>query len=134
IILRAKLSLLPKVGDVDEAKKLAEAAVAKAIRQDNPSALMQVAALLRNGPGKESKELLAVAVKAAEATVRVAGDKDARALIELASTYFAIGDKAKAREYGQKAVEAAAGESAELRQYIAQEAKRLDDGKREDKK
>jgi thiol-disulfide isomerase/thioredoxin len=134
IILRAKLSLLPKVGEVDEAKKVAEAAVAKAIKQGNPSALMQVAALLRNGPGNESKELLAVAVKAAEATVQVAGDKDAQALIELASTYFAIGDKTKAQEYGRKAVEAAAGESAELRQYIEQEAKRIDGGEKQDKK
>jgi thiol-disulfide isomerase/thioredoxin len=133
IILRAKLSLLPKVGDVDEARKVAEAAVARAIRQDNPSGLMQVAALLRNGPGKESKQLLAVAVTAAEAAVRVAGDQDAQALIDLASTYFASGDKARAREYGRKAL-AAAAESAELRQYIEQEAKRLDDAKKEDKK
>ena len=134
IILRAKLSLLPKVGEVDEAKKVAEAAVARAIKQGNASALMQVAALLRNGPGKESKELLAVAVKAAEATVQVAGANNAQALIELASTYFAIGDKTKAQEYGRKAAEAAAGESAELRQYIEQEAKRIGDGKKQDKK
>jgi hypothetical protein len=134
IILKAKLSVLPKVGEIDEAKKVAEAAVAKAIKQGNPSALMQVAALLRNGPGNESKELLAVAVKAAEATVEVAGAKNAQALIELASTYFAIGDKTKAQEYGRKAVEAAGGESAELRQYIEQEAKRIGDEKKQDKK
>jgi thiol-disulfide isomerase/thioredoxin len=134
IILRPKLRLLPKIGAVDEAKRVAEAAIAKAIKQDNLTGLILVAALLRDGPGKGSKELLAVAVKAAEAAVRVAGKGDARALIELASTYAAVGDKARAEKYARKAVEAAAGESGELRQSITQEAKGLSGGKREDKK
>jgi hypothetical protein len=51
MIVRAKLSLLPKIGEGDEAKKAAEAVAAKAIKRNNSSALMQVAALLRNGPG-----------------------------------------------------------------------------------
>jgi thiol-disulfide isomerase/thioredoxin len=131
-ILRAKLSLLPKVGEVEEAKKVAEAAVARAIKQGNPSTLGQVAALLRNGPGKESKELLAVAVKAAEVAVRLAGGKDARALLDLAETYFVAGDRTRAKEYSRKAIEAAAGEPAALRQFIEQQARKLDDGK-EDK-
>jgi thiol-disulfide isomerase/thioredoxin len=134
IIVRVKLSLPPKVGEVAEAKKVAEAVVARAVEQDNPSGLGQVAALLRNGPGKESKELLAVAVKAAEAAVRVAGAKDPHALIDLAETYFASGDPARAREYARKAAEAAAGESAELRQYIEQQAQRFADGNKGDKK
>jgi hypothetical protein len=75
-----------------------------------------------------------VAVKAAEARVRMEGDKDAGALIDLASTYFVAADKLKAKEYAQKAVEAAVGESAARRQYIEQEAKRLNDGKNKDKK
>jgi thiol-disulfide isomerase/thioredoxin len=41
--------------------------------------------------------------------------------------YFAIGDKAEATEYARKAVAAAAGESADLKQYIEQEAKTLVD-------
>lgn len=129
IIVRIKLNLLPKVGEVDEARKVAEDAVVKAIKQDNLSALMQVAAQLRNCPGKESNELIALAVKAAKAAVQIAGDKDARALIELASTYFAAGDKAKAREYARKAVEAAAGESAALKQDIEQQSRMFDNGK-----
>jgi thiol-disulfide isomerase/thioredoxin len=134
IILRVKLSLLPEVGEVDEAKELAEAVMARAITQDNPSALIQVSSLLRLGPGKKSKELLAVAVKAAEAALRLAGEKDARALINLASTSFQAGDRAKAGEYARKAVEAAAGESAALKQSIEQEAKRIEEGKNEDTK
>src|SRR5262249_20038969 len=134
IILRAKLSLLPEVGEVDEAKKLAEAVMAKAITQDNPSALLQVSSLLRLGPGKKSKELLALAEEAAETAVQMTGDKDARALINLASTYFQAGERSKASEYARKAVEAAAGESAALRQSIEQEAKRIEEGKIEDSK
>jgi hypothetical protein len=125
IIVRVKLSLLPKVGEVDETKKVAEAVMAKAIEQDNPSSLAQVAALLRRGPGKESKELLSVAVKAAEEAVRIAGDKDAHALIDLAETYFVAGNKAKAKDYARMAVTVSAGESDETRQYIEKEARKL---------
>ena len=42
IIVRTKLSLLPKVGEIDEAKKVAEAIVAKAVKDDNPSALTRI--------------------------------------------------------------------------------------------
>jgi thiol-disulfide isomerase/thioredoxin len=126
--VRIKLSLLPKVGEVAEAKKVAQAVIARATKEGNPSALMQVSALLRLGAGKESKELLAVAVKAAEAAVRVAGDREARALIELAATYHQAGDSERAGEFARRAVAAAADEPAGVRQAIVQEAKRLSDG------
>jgi thiol-disulfide isomerase/thioredoxin len=134
IILRIKFSVLPEVGEVDEAKKLAEAVMARAITQENPSALIQVSSLLRLGPGKKSKELLAVAVKAAEEAVYLAGDQDARALINLASSYFQAGDRNKAGEYGRKAVAAATGESAPLKQSIEEEAKRIEEGKKQEMK
>jgi thiol-disulfide isomerase/thioredoxin len=132
--LRAKLSYLPKYGKDGEAKEYAEAIVLKAIKHDDRPILGMVSALLRLGDGKESKELLAVAVKAAEAELRIAGDKDALALLNLASTYFVAGNKAKAKEYAHKAVGAADGESAATKKYIEQEAKRLGDGEKEDKK
>jgi thiol-disulfide isomerase/thioredoxin len=127
--VRIKLSLLPKIGEIGEAKKVAEVVVARAIKHDNMTDLGLVAALLRDGPGKASKELLAVAVKAAEAAVRAAGGQDARTLIDLAETYAIIGDRARAREYARKAVTAAAGEPAGLRQYIEQEARKLEEEK-----
>jgi thiol-disulfide isomerase/thioredoxin len=129
IIVRAKLSLLPKVGDVPEAKAVAEAVMAKAVAQENPSSLLQVSALLRNGPGKEHKELLAVAVKAAEAAVRLTGEKDAGALLDLAESHLAVGDKAKAQDSARKAVAAASEEPAALRQAIEQAAAKMMDGK-----
>src|SRR5262249_35058117 len=121
IIVRAKLSLLPKV-DANEAKAVAEAVMAKAVAQENPSSLSQVSALLRNGSGKEHKELLAVAVKAAEAAVRLTGGKDAGTLVDLAESHFAAGDKAKARDYARKAIAAAAGEPPALRPGLPQAA------------
>jgi thiol-disulfide isomerase/thioredoxin/Flp pilus assembly protein TadD len=100
---RAKLSHLVTAGEVDEAKKLAEAWIAKAVEQEDPVSLSVVSTFLRRGQGEESKELLAAAVKAAEARVKLAGDRDARALLDLADTYCAAGDKAKARACARKA-------------------------------
>jgi thiol-disulfide isomerase/thioredoxin len=109
---RGKLFHLATAGDVGAAREFAEAMTAKAIQQDDPKALSLVSAALRwgalhRGQGRGSKELLAVAVKAAEARAKVAGDQDAQALIDLADTYGGIGDKAKAREYARKAGEVA---------------------------
>jgi len=101
--VRGKLGLLVSSGEVSEAKKLAEAMIAKAIEWEDPLALGMVSAFLRRGQGEESKELLPVAVNAAEARIKVVGDQDVRALIDLADAYGAIGDKAKAREYARKA-------------------------------
>jgi hypothetical protein len=47
--------------------------------------------------------------------VQVEGDRDAKALINLANTYFAVGEKAKSKEAARNAVEAASGESPELK-------------------
>jgi len=59
--------------------------------------------------------------------------EDALALINLASTYSSAGDKTKGKEFARKAVEAAAGEPAALRRYIEEQAKRLEDEKKEQK-
>lgn len=122
---RAKLSYLPKYGDAGEARVYAEGMVARAVKRGDRLTLTLVASILRLGDGKEDKELLAVAVKAAEAEVRLSDRRDAQALINLASTYAAAGDAAKAKETARKAVEAAAGESAAVRGSIETEARRL---------
>jgi hypothetical protein len=132
--VRAKLSYLPKYGKEGEAKEYAEALVSRAIKQDDRFILSMVSAILRLGDGKQSKELLAAAVKAAEAEVRMTNNMDASALINLASTFFVAGDKAKAKEYAGKAVLAADGESTARKQSIEKEAKRLANGEKEDKK
>jgi thiol-disulfide isomerase/thioredoxin/Tfp pilus assembly protein PilF len=108
--LRGKLSFLVRAGEADEAKKLAEGMLARADEQDDPVGLAIVATFLRQP--KAGKELLAVAVKAAEARTRVAGDQDVRALIDLAEAYRAAGDPAKARESARKAALAAGDKDA----------------------
>jgi thiol-disulfide isomerase/thioredoxin len=133
-IVRARLGYLPKFGKPGEAKEYAETVIARAIAQEDRAVLALANSILRRGDGKESKELMALAVKAAEAMVRIEGDRDAPALIELASTYFQVGEKVKAREIARKAVTAAAGESASLRQRIEQEAKKIAEGTQEDRR
>jgi hypothetical protein len=108
--------------------------VLKAIEHKNRDSLEMVSIILRLGDGKESKELMAVAVKAAEAIVQIGGENDASALLNLASTYFVAGDKTKAKEYARKAVAAADGEPAARKQYIVLEAKKLGAEDLEDKK
>jgi hypothetical protein len=54
--------------------------------------------------------------------------------MDLAETYSVAGDKARARQYARKAVAAAAAESVALRQDIEQQAKKLDNDRKEDKK
>jgi thiol-disulfide isomerase/thioredoxin len=122
---KAKLSFLPKYGNPGEAKEYAEAVVAKAIKKGDVLMLDLASAILRRGDGKESQELLAVAVTAAEAIVRFDGGKHARSLIDLADAYFISGDKAKAKEYARKAIDAASGEPSALKESIEKEARRL---------
>ncbi|MDY3559447.1 TlpA family protein disulfide reductase [Gemmata sp. JC673] len=104
-----KLVSLLKAKKTDEAKKMAEALLAKGIKTEDPSVLRNVSGPLTSPFARDNKELVALGVKAAEEAVKIAGDKDAVALYFLAEAYFASGDKAKAKETGAKAVEAADG-------------------------
>lgn len=125
VSVRIKLSLLPDHGEPGEAKDYADALVARAVERKDAQILGMTSAILRRGDGKGHRELLAIAVKAAEAEVLIGGGKDARSLIDLADAHFVSGDKAKARKYALLAKEAAGPEAAPFRESIAQEAARL---------
>jgi thiol-disulfide isomerase/thioredoxin len=131
--MKSKLSFLPKYGKPGEAKKYAQRLLAKAIKREDRLVLALVSALFRQGDAKENKDLLALAVKAAEAEVRITGGKDAQTLIALADVHFISGDKAKAREFARKAVAAAADGPDALRRRIAEDAKRLGEGEKDKK-
>jgi thiol-disulfide isomerase/thioredoxin len=118
-----KLDLLILQGNADEAKAYAEALIAKAIKQHNAVVLEMAYAVLR--PQDKSKELVGLAVRAAEALVRLDGGKEPYSLLRLAGAYVASGDKARAKEYASKAIDAAAGEPAADRQDIEKEARKL---------
>jgi thiol-disulfide isomerase/thioredoxin len=109
----------------DEAKKVAERKIAHAIKWSNPGALSSLSRALRTGAGGD-KELLALAVKAAEAAAVASGEEpDHSALLNLATMYQAAGDKAKANEYADKAVAATAKASPEVKSQVEQEAKKI---------
>jgi thiol-disulfide isomerase/thioredoxin len=127
VVLRAKLSLLPEAGKISEAKKVAEAAIARAISREDFKSSAQVSALLRNGPGRKSPELLAVALKAAEVEVRIAGEGNARAGIDLVESCLAVGDRARARECCATAARAAGDKDAALLLSLAKTYSALGD-------
>ncbi len=122
-IVQAKLSLLPKYGDRGEAKGYAEAIVTKGIEREDVRLLGLAHSILRNEKG--SKELTALALRAADAIVRIDGGTDAQSLLDLADAYQASGDNARAKDNARRAIEAAAGESPAKRQDIEKEARRL---------
>jgi len=127
-----KLNLLIRAGKETEARKMADEVIKRAIKQEDPTALRSVSMSLRTGKAKENKELLELSLKAAKAMLQLAGDKDAFALYNLADTYFTMGDKEKAREYGKKAIEAA--DSPGMKRYIEQAVKKFDDKTKDEKK
>ena len=84
---------------------------------------------LRSPDAKDNKELLALSLKAAEAALKLAGEKDAIALYFVAEAHFANGDKAKAKDFGAKAV--AAADSDGLKKQLENLTKKFDDEKKE---
>ena len=105
VVPRVALLLIAK--RYEEAGKAADKVMAMALEQDNNDTLQSLSGALRSAPLKQEKELADVAVRVAEAGLKVAGDKDVGALMTIAETYFAAGNSAKAREYGAQAIAAA---------------------------
>jgi thiol-disulfide isomerase/thioredoxin len=128
-----KISLLIKAKKYDEARKAADEAIAKAVKADDSGMLRNLSMTLRSGEAKDQKELVALSVKAAEAGLKVGGDKDAVALLFAAEAYFAAGDKAKAADLGKKAIAAAEGEP-NLQKAIERRVNAMTDEKKDDKK
>jgi thiol-disulfide isomerase/thioredoxin len=128
-----KLHLMLKAKKFDEAKKMAEGLVKQAAADEDAIMLRSVAGVLATPEAKGQKELTDLSLKAADALLKAAGDKDPLAFLAVAEIYFAAGDKAKARELGQKAVDAA-GDNARLKQAIEQQIKRYGEEKKEGKK
>lgn len=122
-----RLSALLRLGRVEEVKKDAQKLIEKGIKQEDPIVLQTVSSVLRSPAVKGDKDLLQMSVKAAEAALKLAGDTDALALVNVANAHFAAGDKAKAQEYGKKAMSAAEKESAGLKNYIQSQIKKFDE-------
>jgi hypothetical protein len=125
-----RIDMLLTLKKTEEACKAAEAAIAFAVKAEDASVLRSISNVLQYPGTDPGKAQLAVAVKAAEAGVKVAGDKDAMALITLANAHFAAGNTARAKEYGAKALAASDKPPAEIRQYIETRIKEYDEEKK----
>lgn len=120
-----KISLLIRAKKLDLAKKMASAVVAKAKKQDDPTALSAVSRALRTPGAPDDKELAELMLTAAEAGLSLAGEKDLGALLNMADAHFATGNKAKAREFGAKAV--AATENPRTKEAVEKMIKKYED-------
>ena len=118
-----KLHLLLKQEKNGEGKDYANKLVAKAAKQNNVIVLQMVYTYLLDE--RVSKELLPLAVQAAEALVHINGGKDPYSLLSLAEAHLASGDKNKAKEYAAKAIDAAREESSDVKKDIEKEARKL---------
>lgn len=124
-----KISLLLKAKKVPEALTYAKEAIARATKSDNSSTLLSIADALRSPSANKDKKLLSMSLSAALAALKIAGDKDAFAALNVAQTYKALGDQEKAKEYGEKAIAASAGEGDGRKNYIKQQVKLLEEPK-----
>jgi thiol-disulfide isomerase/thioredoxin len=120
-----KLSMFLKAKKFPEAKKCAEELITRATKQEDPTVFRTVSSVLRGPDAKDEKDLLTLSVNAAEAGLKLAGDKDALMVLNAAESYFAAGNAAKAKEYAEKALTAAEAESAALKNFVTQQTKRL---------
>jgi len=127
-----KLNFMLQSEKIDEARKLAQEVIDRAIKQDDPTALRTVSAAMRSSEAKEHEDLIALSVKAAEAMLTISGDQDAQALFNAAEAYHAAGQTDKAKEFAQKAIDAA--DSPALKRSIEQRAKKLDAQSTKDRK
>jgi thiol-disulfide isomerase/thioredoxin len=129
-----KIMLLLRAKKLDEAKKLAGVVLAKAIEQDDAGGLRTVANICKFRGAKEQKDLTDLSLKAADALLKVSGDKDLGALVTAAEVNFATGNKAKAKEYGKKALAAAADQPKGIRTQVERLVEKYDDAKETDGK
>jgi len=123
-----KLGLLIRAKKPDEAKKLAKQILEAAAKYDDTNAMFSVSASLRTA--KDDKDLLALAIEAAETMLKAAGEKDLRALFCMAEAQFAGGDKEKAKQYLKKAIDAA--EQAGDKEFLEKRLKQYDETKKDE--
>ncbi|MCS7021122.1 MAG: redoxin family protein [Gemmataceae bacterium] len=115
-----------QAGKLDQAHKTATHILEKAIKYDDTSALQSLVSVLITPQASKHQEMTAIAIRAAEALVKINGEKDPMALYLLAEAHFAAGNKAKAKEIGAQAL-AAAADNPRLKQQLEQRIRRYED-------
>ncbi len=126
----ARLGSLVKAKKTDEAKKVAEDLLAKGVKADDGGLVNTVTRTLVLFPDAvANKDLHPIALKSAQAGLKLAGDKDPVALFFLAEAHFLNGDKVKAKDFGAKSL--AAAENPQLKADIEMRVKKYEDEKKD---
>jgi thiol-disulfide isomerase/thioredoxin len=118
-----KLVILFKQGRRAEAKAYAEKLIATGKKERNVFVLECLYIILREK--KEDKELLALALQAAQTRVAADGGTVPYSLLNLADAYLVSGDREHAKECVRRAIHAVADEPADVRQEIETEVRKL---------
>ncbi|HET6575642.1 MAG TPA: TlpA disulfide reductase family protein [Fimbriiglobus sp.] len=111
-----KVVLMVQAKKFDEAKALTEAMIPKLTEQKNTTLLSNLRAVWSDKGLNPDKKHVGLAVRAAEAVLKVEGGKNPVALLGAAIAYHTAGDKAKAVEYAEKA--AANAENDDQKKFI----------------
>ena len=106
----------------DEAKALTEAMLPKLTEKKNTTLLNNLRAVWSDEGLNPDKKHVGLAVQAAEAVLKVEGDKNPMALLGAADAHHAAGDKAKAVEFAERALKHA--ENDDQKKFIQEQLKK----------
>lgn len=102
-----RLNALLKLKKYDDVKVVARNLMTKARKSEDDSLFSTLSMVLRGPESKDQKALLDLSIAAAEEALKLAGEKDSRALTGVALANLAAGHQAVGKEFGLKALEAA---------------------------
>lgn len=106
-----KIALALQARQFDAAAAQSDAVVKQAVAKKDSATLGQVRKIWLAKNLNPERKLVARAVSAAEEIVKIEGDGEIAVLLAAAEAHYAAGDKAKGKEYGDKAVKLAGDDS-----------------------
>jgi thiol-disulfide isomerase/thioredoxin len=117
-----KIVLMAQAKKFDEAKALTEAMLPKLVEKKNVILLNNLRAVWADRNLNPDKKHVGLAVQAAEAVLKLEGDKHPMALLGAADAHHAAGDKAKAVEFAEKSL--ASAENDDQKKFIQEQLER----------
>ena len=114
-----KVVLMAQAKKFDEAKALTEAMIPKLAEKKNTTLLNNLRLVWSDKDLNPEKKHVGLAVQAAEAVLKVEGEKNPMALLGAADAHHAAGDKAKAVEFAEKSLQHA--ENDDQKKFIRQQ-------------
>jgi thiol-disulfide isomerase/thioredoxin len=111
-----KVVLMAQAKKFDEAKALTESLLPGLTEKKNTTLLNNMRAVWSDGGLNPEKKHVGLAVQAAEAVLKIEGDKNPMALLGAADAHHVAGNKAKAVEYIDRAIQHA--EDDDMRKHL----------------